>query len=119
IYGIAEAGREGEWGGEYGPYLIPQWFRDPAPGVHEIVYTLSSWNPYAVHLMRTVLAEPGTAAAPPQPGAGLPRATLRDADFSVDPYDPASGWQSSGDRFVRFFGAFGTQTWRLTTYAAP
>jgi hypothetical protein len=117
--GLAEPGREDEWGGEYGPYLIPQWFTDgPAPGLHTIVYTMSSWNPYAVHLMRTVLAVPGASAAPPQPGVGLAPAQLADADFSVDPYDPASGWSHSGDPFVRFFGAFGTQTWRLTTYGA-
>jgi Domain of unknown function (DUF4185) len=50
-------GRADAPGDIYGPYLIPAWFSEPEPGRHEIVYTLSSWNPYQVHLMRTVLAE--------------------------------------------------------------
>lgn len=116
--GLAELGRENEWGGEYGPYLVPQWFTDgPVPGSWTIVYVLSSWNPYAAHLLRTVVAAPGVTVPPPARGAGLPRAALAGADFAIDPYDPASGWQWSGDRFVRFFGGFGTAEWRLTTYA--
>jgi hypothetical protein len=117
--GLSEPGREQEWGGEYGPYLVPEWFEDgPVPGSWTIVYTLSSWNPYAVHLMRTMLAAPGVAVPPPARGAGLARARIADADFSIDPYDPASGWRSTGDRFARFYGAFGTPEWRLTTYGA-
>ncbi len=118
--GLSEPGRETEWGGEYGPYLVPAWFADgPVPGSHAIVYTLSSWNPYAVHLLRTVLAAPGVAVPKPAPGASLPRARLAAADLATDPYAAGSGWQSSGDRFVRFFGGFGTPEWRLTTYASP
>lgn len=37
----------------YGPYLIPAWFSDPEPGVVELAYTLSTWNPYQVQLVRT------------------------------------------------------------------
>ena len=48
-------GRADAQGDLYGPYLIPAWFSEPAPGRYEIVYTVSSWNPYQVHLMRTVL----------------------------------------------------------------
>jgi len=121
--GIAERGREGEWGGEYGPYLVPAWFEDgPAPGVHAITYAMSSWNPYAVHLMRTVLAVPGASATPPARGAGLAPAAIADADFSVDPYAPGSGWSFSGDPFARWFGTLpngrGTAAWHVTTYGA-
>jgi hypothetical protein len=61
VYGCAEAddglgnpGREGEWGGEYGPYLIEPWLESEG-GLLTLYYTLSSWNPYAVHLIRTTL----------------------------------------------------------------
>jgi hypothetical protein len=109
--GIAEIGREEEWGGEYGPYLIPGYFTDDAPGVHTIVYALSSWNPYAVHLVRTVLAEPGaTVPAPTNRGAGLPPTALRNADFAAG----FTGWQAEGDPFVIFTGPDGVR--RVTTY---
>jgi hypothetical protein len=52
--GLGEPTREGD-GDMYGPYMIPAWFTDPAPGEVEIAYTLSSWNPYQVHLLRTRL----------------------------------------------------------------
>ncbi len=110
--GLAEPGRDDEWGGEYGPYLVPSWFADGPAGVHTVYYTLSSWNPYAVHVVRTVLVEPGAVAPPPaNPGAGLPPTALRNADFSSG-FD---GWQSSGDRFRIFTGNDGKP--RVTTYA--
>jgi hypothetical protein len=40
-------------GDVYGPYLIPEWFTQNESGQYEIAYTLSSWNPYQVHLLRT------------------------------------------------------------------
>lgn len=40
-------------GDVYGPYLIPEWFKQSGPGEYEIAYTLSSWNPYQVHLLRS------------------------------------------------------------------
>jgi hypothetical protein len=107
--GLSEPGREGEWGGEYGPYLVPQWFTSES-GVHSIVYVLSSWNPYQVHLMKTVLTEPGATVAPPARGADLPRATLINGDFA----NGTAGWQSSGDAFGVFVGDDGRP--RLTTY---
>lgn len=51
-------------GDVYGPYLIPQWFSEPAPGEYEIVYTISSWNPYQVHLMKTVLRDSSAGQTP-------------------------------------------------------
>jgi hypothetical protein len=110
--GLGERGREGEWGGEYGPYLVPQWFTSEA-GAHAIVYVLSSWNPYQVHLMRTVLVEAGATAMRPERGVGLPPATLVNADFA----NGTDGWQASGDAFAVFLGDDGRR--RLTTYVDP
>ncbi|HUS64053.1 MAG TPA: DUF4185 domain-containing protein [Kofleriaceae bacterium] len=110
--GLSEAGREEEWGGEYGPYLVPEWFTEPAPGVHEIVYTLSSWNPYQVHLMRTVLVEEGATVPPPDDGVVTP-IELANGDFADG---TTKGWSSSGDPFAVFQrddGAYG-----VTTFAA-
>ena len=109
--GLSDPGREDEWGGEYGPYMIPHWTTSDAPGVFSIVYTLSSWNPYRSHLMRTIVAEPGVSASPPPPaGVGLPRATLVNGNFA----DGLTGWQTdpAGDLFVVQAAGAG---WQLTT----
>jgi len=111
--GLSWPGREDEWGGEYGPYLIPDWFASPAPGVYSIVYTLSSWNPYQVHLMRTVMAAPGIAAEPPARGEGLPPATIVNGDFAGG---SLAGWHASGDPFATFQGE--DEVWRVTTSGA-
>jgi len=109
--GLSEAGREDEWGGEYGPYLIPEWFASPSPGVYSIVYTLSSWNPYQVHLMRTVMTAPGVTAEPPPRGEGLPPAAIVNGDFAGG---SLAGWSASGDPFATFQGEDGI--WRVTSY---
>jgi hypothetical protein len=109
--GLSETGREDEWGGEYGPYLVPDWFSSSAPGVYSIVYTLSSWNPYQVHLMRTVMAAPGIAAEPPPRGEELPPAEIVNGDFAGG---SLAGWTASGDPFGTFQGDDGI--WRVTTY---
>jgi hypothetical protein len=110
--GLSDPGREDEWGGEYGPYMIPHWTTSDASGVFSIVYALSSWNPYKVHLVRTIVAQAGVSASPPPPkGTGLSKATLVNGDFATG---DLSGWQSdpSGDLFlVQPVGA----EWRLTT----
>jgi hypothetical protein len=82
------------FGGEYGPYLIPRFFRWEG-GALSIVYGHSSWNPYKVHLMRTVLVPPGSMVGRPDRGAGLPRATIRNANFD----DGISGWERQGTPF--------------------
>jgi hypothetical protein len=84
------------WGGEYGPYLVPRWFSSER-GVHTIVYTHSSWNPYKVHLMQTALVENGVTASRPIRGAGIPRPVLVNGDFSRW---NLTGWQSIGTPFV-------------------
>ena len=49
-----DRGREKEWGGEYGPYLMARYTR-PLPAGCRIYYTLSTWNPYQVVIMKTDL----------------------------------------------------------------
>ena len=82
------------FGGEYGPYLIPRFFRWEG-GRLSIVYAHSSWNPYKVHLMRTVLVPPGATVGPPDRGAGLPRPTIRNGNFD----DGINGWTRLGTPF--------------------
>lgn len=64
--GLSQPGDEETWGGEYGPYFVPTWFSEDR-GAFGIVYTLSSWNPYQVHLMRTWLVPPDVTREPPPP----------------------------------------------------
>jgi hypothetical protein len=40
------------WGGEYGPYLMTRYMRGDA-GQCRIYYTMSTWNPYQVVIMRS------------------------------------------------------------------
>ena len=62
--GFADSGRQNEWGGEYGPYLIPRFTTGDASSCR-VYYTMSTWNPYQAVLMRS---EIGTAvAAEPYP----------------------------------------------------
>jgi hypothetical protein len=46
--------RAHDWGGEYGPYVIAP-FTTGADGTATIYWTLSTWNPYQVVLMRSTL----------------------------------------------------------------
>lgn len=53
--GLSDPGREGEWGGEYGPYVIDR-FTQALPGRRAAVYfTMSTWNPYNVVEMAMIL----------------------------------------------------------------
>lgn len=93
--GLSEPGREEEWGGEYGPYLVPAWCGSPAPGVHELVYTLSTWNPYTVRLVRSYVADasgtwqPPASAVPMSPARAPKNLTFADGTLR--------GWQQEGD----------------------
>lgn len=69
--GLSQPGDEETWGGEYGPYLVPSWFTEKE-GAFGIVFTLSSWNPYCVHLVRTWLVPEGQSFSPPLRGLDLP-----------------------------------------------
>lgn len=114
--GVSEAGREEEWGGEYGPYLVPEWCATPAKGVVDLVYTLSTWNPYAVRLLRSRVVLPGiewqepAATSPPIVAARPPR-NLGFANGSLE------GWRQEGDRFATARRDDGS--WFVCTYVAP
>lgn len=112
--GLAPPGQETQWGGEYGPYLIPQWFTQDGDKFG-IVYTMSSWVPYQVHLMRTWLVPPGAPKDPPPKGASYAKAKLVNGDFATS---NLTGWLASGDgsTFHVFTGSDGKK--RLTTYTA-
>ena len=82
------------FGGEYGPYLIPRFFRWEG-GRLSVVYAHSSWNPYKVHLMRTVLVPAGSMLRPPDRGVGVPRPTIRNGTFDHG----IDGWARLGTPF--------------------
>lgn len=52
--GLEDPGRKHEFGGEYAPYMIPRFFRKTEEGAR-IYFVMSTWNPYAVMLMRADL----------------------------------------------------------------
>lgn len=86
--GLSDEGEEETWGGEYGAYLVPDWSSDDA-----LVLTLSSWNPYQVHLLR---AHRGARPAPP---AGLPPPRIAsDGTFVVGPATQALTFTLRGRR---------------------
>ncbi|HSV73777.1 MAG TPA: DUF4185 domain-containing protein [Chthonomonadales bacterium] len=51
---VHDPNREGQWGGEYGPYQFREMARGRR-GESTIYFTLSTWNPYTVVLMRARL----------------------------------------------------------------
>jgi hypothetical protein len=58
--GLSDPRREGTFGGEYGPYLMPRYTTGDSRGCR-VYYTMSTWNPYQVVIMRTDLRlEPAT-----------------------------------------------------------
>jgi hypothetical protein len=52
--GLADPGRKNQWGGEYGPYVMARYMTGDANGCR-LFYTMSTWNPYQVVVMRTDL----------------------------------------------------------------
>jgi hypothetical protein len=52
---LSDPGREHEWGGEYGPYLVPSWTSVEWNGDVSLYYALSSWNPYQAHIVRSTV----------------------------------------------------------------
>jgi hypothetical protein len=53
--GLSDPGREHEWGGEYGPYVVDRYTRALPGGRAAVYFVLSTWNPYQVVEMRVVL----------------------------------------------------------------
>lgn len=51
---VQDPGRDDEWAGEYGPYMIPSLARS-RDGMTTVYFVMSVWNPYAVMLMKTEL----------------------------------------------------------------
>lgn len=62
---MSDPDREQEFGGEYGPYLVSRFTTGTAQQC-ELYYTMSTWNPYQVVLMKSVV---GTAPRPALPFA--------------------------------------------------
>lgn len=62
---VNDPGRESEWGGEYGPYLMARFTTGSAKRCR-LFYTMSTWNPYQVVVMQTDL-KLETPAAPGAP----------------------------------------------------
>jgi hypothetical protein len=52
--GLSDAKRQDEWGGEYGPYVMARFTSGTAQQCR-IYYTMSTWNPYQVVVMRSDL----------------------------------------------------------------
>lgn len=53
---VHDAGRENEWGGEYGPYQFGNLALE-TENTLTIYFTMSTWNPYSVVLMKAVLGK--------------------------------------------------------------
>jgi hypothetical protein len=51
---VHDPGRENEYGGEYGPYIMARFTQGKA-GRCRIFYTMSTWNPYHVVVMQSDL----------------------------------------------------------------
>lgn len=51
---VHDPGRENEWGGEYGPYQFEHFAIGDAQST-TIYFTMSTWNPYQVVLMKAIL----------------------------------------------------------------
>jgi len=49
---VQDLGQEDKWAGEYDPYMIPSPERTH-DGVTTVYFVMSTWNPYAVMLMKT------------------------------------------------------------------
>jgi hypothetical protein len=83
--------RINENGGEYAPYVI-QRFTTGAPNTTTIYYTLSTWNPYQVHLLKTTLHKPilpvAMASAPTTVAVGADCTAKVALDGSASTHDP-------------------------------
>jgi hypothetical protein len=113
--GLSEPGREDQWGGEYGPYLVPAWSSAPVEGVLGVVFTLSSWNPYQVHVVRAWIAEGDVEWTPRETTkvAAAPK-KLANSDFTSG---DTREWTSEGDAFTVATRADGSR--EVTTYVKP
>lgn len=85
---VHDPGRENEWGGEYGPYQ----FEDLATGTDTsttIYFTLSTWNPYTVVLMKSTLYTPGRQTTVADESLGIPE-QIQLWQNHPNPFNPAT-----------------------------
>ena len=85
---VHDPGRENEWGGEYGPYQFEH-FASGNENSTTIYYTLSTWNPYTVVLMRSTLIVNTTLTS-----------TIPEPQFSICP----NPWNSSNTLTIKHDG---------------
>ncbi|MCX7017980.1 MAG: DUF4185 domain-containing protein [Candidatus Sumerlaeota bacterium] len=52
-----DSGQANNWGGEYGPYIIPRFTEGNATRCR-IYYAMSTWNPYQAIMMRSEIGQP-------------------------------------------------------------
>jgi hypothetical protein len=52
---LSDPGREHEWGGEYGPYLIHRYTRAISQTLAQVYFVMSTWNPYNTVLMTATI----------------------------------------------------------------
>lgn len=85
---VHDPGRAYEWGGEYGPYQFEN-FATGNDSTTTIYYTLSTWNPYTVVLMRSTLLKPlKTRVSQPKYTGHIdvyPNPTFTDIHLRFDP----------------------------------
>ncbi len=85
---VHDPGRQNEWGGEYGPYQ----FTDLATGndsTTTIYFTLSTWNPYTVVLMKSTLKLLRAPALVGVENSATLRAFLLEQNFP-NPFNPVT-----------------------------
>jgi hypothetical protein len=63
---LNDPGRGGQFGGEYGPYIMARFTKGDAGGCR-IYYTMSTWNPYQVVVMRSDLRLARSESKKPPP----------------------------------------------------
>lgn len=81
---VHDPGRANEWGGEYGPYQFEKMAKGDENST-TIYYTLSTWNPYTVVLMKSTIRDKESITVSTLDSVER----LSDADFQIYP-NPAS-----------------------------
>lgn len=80
-----DAGREYEWGGDYGPYQFPEYATSTDSASNTTIYfTQSTWNPYTVILMKSKLQKATDTLQVQKPAC------------STSSYSVALDWTGSG-----------------------
>lgn len=86
---VHDSGRENEWGGEYAPYMLRH-FSKTIPGGRRIYFTMSTWNPYTVVLMKADLTRQTTSSVTRPALTAAPSAESK--HFVVSWESTAHGW---------------------------